>query len=98
MYVCRYVCNFIPGEYLRNFDIRLANTISKNGAKQDKDILCAHYAGTVGTGATERVNCTPPALGRYVTVALPSQRSGNVDGAPLSLCEVEIYGLKAIGR
>ena len=88
------IINSKPGNELRNFDIRVAKTLSdRNGPKQDDDKLCVHYGPAVGTGATLQFNCTSSLLfGRYVTVLMPSQRSMGHSRAALHLCEVEVYG------
>ena len=60
--------------------------------------LCAYYQGALPTGKNVQVNCTKPLFGQYVTVLLPTQKSGDVEGAPLSLCEVEVRGRQAAGK
>jgi len=66
---------------LRNFEIRVGNIDSADGA----NILCAHHPGHFGR-TTKSLYCSSPSLGRYLYIR-------KLITGVLTLCEVKVHAL-----
>lgn len=66
---------------LRNFEIRVGNINSADGA----NMLCTHFKGYFGR-TTRSLHCSSPALGRYLYIR-------KLIPGVLTLCEVKVYAV-----
>nr|AJA37868.1 fucolectin-related protein [Littorina littorea] len=78
------------GFRLANFDILVSSHLTDPSQYwPDTSALCLHRGPQIADGATERLDCSQPTAGRYVTLLI-SQAS-----EPLHFCELEVLGVPA---
>ncbi|XP_070210604.1 fucolectin-like [Littorina saxatilis] len=79
------------GFRLANFDILVSSHLTDPSQSwPDTSALCLHRGPQIADGATERLDCSQPIAGRYVTLLISPASE------PLHFCELEVLGVPAL--
>ncbi|XP_070210577.1 fucolectin-like [Littorina saxatilis] len=79
------------GFRLANFDILVSSHLTDPSLSwPDTSALCLHRGPQIADGATERLDCSQPIAGRYVTLLISPASE------PLNFCELEVLGVPAL--